>query len=257
MMIKDKLFCITGGLENFPVKKDAYEEIRHHGGNTTDSITNACEFLVLGAKGSPNYAHGKRGKKQLKAEQLAAQGYPIRIISENEFIALLEDSEELSEAKWGTNLADQNRQRSPIQKYTKDGLEISKAVWSPKRNVKQIVRVGFKTHESDESIISRWRTPLQKTKSILTEHNLKNSVRTEVIPIEWIDNDRESFKPGNVILSCRILALLSTPEQKDRAEDIVEAITSQLVENGIEGTLSLRVWDETYRYGKYWIEKLI
>lgn len=256
-MIKNKLFCITGGLENFPVKKDAYEEITHHGGNTTDRITNACDFLILGAKGNPNYAQGKKGNKQLKAEQWATQGYPIKIISENQFVALLEESEELSEDSWGTNLTGQNKQRSLIQRFTKDGLEISKAAWSPTPNINQVLRIGFKTHESDESIIDKWRTPLQKIKSILTENDLKNSVRTEVIPIEWIGGARESFNTGNVILSCRIIALLNTPEQKDKAEEIVEAITAQLVENGIEGTLSLRVWDETYRYGKYWIEKLI
>jgi hypothetical protein len=254
-MIKDKLFCITGGLENFPVKKDAYSEIIHHGGNTTDRISNACDFLILGAKGNPNYAQGKKGNKQLKAEKWATQGYPIKIISENQFVALLEDSEELCEEYWGSNLTGQNKQRSPIQRYTKDGLEISKAIWSPKPNINQVLRVGFKTHETDESIIDKWRTPLQKTKSILTD--LKNSVRTEVIPIGWIDSDRKSSSTGNVILSCRIIALLSTSEQKDKTEEIVDAITSLLVENQIEGTLSLRVWDETYRYGKYWIEKLI
>lgn len=211
----------------------------------------------MGAKGNPNYAQGKKGNKQLKAEQWAIQGYPIKIISENQFVALLEDSEELSEENWGSNLTGQNKQRSPIQRYTKDGLEISKAIWSRKPNINQVLRIGFKTHETDESIIDKWRTPLQKTKSILTEYDLKNSVRTEVIPIGWIDSDRKSSNTENVILSCRIIALLNTPEQKDKAEEIVEIITSLLVENQIEGTLSIRVWDETYRYGKYWIEKLI
>lgn len=255
-MIKNKLFCITGGLENFPLKKDAYEEIRHHGGNTTDSIKNTCNFLILGAKGNPNYSQGEKGNKQLKAETWAAQGHPIKVISENQFVGMLEACEELSEESWGVDVSGESSSRPSIERNLINGIEISKLYWTPKPNIRQVLRVEFKSHRSDEEIIELWRPSLQKTKSILGNHNLKNSVRTEVIPATWFDGAK-SCDDEDVILSCRIIALLETPEERALAQEIAEDITNSLFENEIEGKLSLRIWDETYRYGRHWIKKLI
>lgn len=255
-MINGKLFCITGGLENFPLKKDAYEEIMHHGGNTTNKVSSACDFLILGAKGNPNYAQGEKGNKQLKVENWAAKGYSIKIISENQFVSLLEDSEELNEENWGTDLSGQKTNTPCIDNSTKNGLEISSAFWPPKPNLRQVLRIGFKTHEADESIIGKWRDPQKKIKSILTEADLKHSIRTELIPASWSGNEQKKPSSENLVLSCRIIALLDSTERKDRAKDIATAITALLIENNCEGMLSLRIWDETYRYGKYWIKKL-
>ncbi len=256
-MINGKLFCITGGLGNFPLKKDAYEEILHHGGDTTDKITNACDFLILGAKGNPNYAQGKRGNKQLKAEAWAAKGYPIKVISENQFIALLESTEELSEEAWGKNLIGLNAPSPGIERNTRDGLEISSSFWIPKESIHQVLRIEFTTGETDKSIIDNWHKPLQKIKAILSSYDMKNLIRTELIPAGWARDDSSRFLPDRFLLTCRIIALLDTAERKERAHEIIEDATRLLIEHNMEGKLSLRIWDESYRYGKYWINKLV
>jgi hypothetical protein len=253
-MIKGKLFCITGSLENFSLKKEAYEEIIHHGGNFTDKITNACDFLILGAKGNPNYAQGRKGNKQLKAEKWASQGLPIRIISENQFVGFLEASEEVNSEDWGKDLSAQTVKRSSVEKYTENGLEITTCFWPPKPEFKQVLRIEFKTHRTDESIISWWRAPLRATEKVLDTANLRRLIRTEVIPSNWIETNPTNST--DMVLSCRIIALLETEEQKNAAPEIVKTLAALFVETNIGATLSLRIWDETYRYGNYWIKKL-
>ena len=52
-------------------------------------MSNKLHYLVIGDEGSPLYGHGKKGDKQVKAEELNAAGANIRIISETAFLKML------------------------------------------------------------------------------------------------------------------------------------------------------------------------
>ena len=52
-------------------------------------VTNKLHYLVIGDEGSPLYGHGKKGSKQVKAEELNAAGANIKIISETAFLQML------------------------------------------------------------------------------------------------------------------------------------------------------------------------
>ena len=52
-------------------------------------MTNKLHYLVIGDEGSPLYGHGKKGIKQVKAEELNAAGANIKIISETAFLKML------------------------------------------------------------------------------------------------------------------------------------------------------------------------
>ena len=52
-------------------------------------MTKKLHYLVIGDEGSPLYGQGKKGTKQVKAEELNAAGANIRIISETAFLQML------------------------------------------------------------------------------------------------------------------------------------------------------------------------
>lgn len=81
-----KRCIITGTLRNFS-RKEALQQIADCGGIIGDSITKNTHYLILGAneKDIPGY----KSTKQKRAEKLASEGFNIKIISEEEFCALL------------------------------------------------------------------------------------------------------------------------------------------------------------------------
>lgn len=82
-----KSFVFTGKLLSFD-RETAQKRVRALGGSTPSNVTQDLDFLVVG-DGKEAQA---KSSKQKKAEQLMAQGKPIRILSEREFLALTEDS---------------------------------------------------------------------------------------------------------------------------------------------------------------------
>jgi len=70
-------------------RKDAEDAVKKAGGVKASSVTRALHYLVIGDEGSPLYSGGKKGDKQIKAEQLNAAGANIRIISETAFLQML------------------------------------------------------------------------------------------------------------------------------------------------------------------------
>lgn len=84
-----KMFCLSGGFEHFATKKDAYNAIMECGGNATDRLTQSCDYLVQGLKGSKTYSCGSYGNKIVEAIEWQKSGIRIQIISERQLIDML------------------------------------------------------------------------------------------------------------------------------------------------------------------------
>ncbi|QDV34779.1 BRCT domain-containing protein [Tautonia plasticadhaerens] len=83
-------FLFTGKLATMQ-RKESEGKVRDAGGAVSSGVTAKLHYLVIGDEGSPLYGNGngKKGSKQLKAEELNGQGANIRIISETAFLRML------------------------------------------------------------------------------------------------------------------------------------------------------------------------
>jgi BRCA1 C Terminus (BRCT) domain len=81
-------FVFTGKLATMN-RKEAEDKVKNAGGVNASSVTKKLHYLVIGDEGSPLYSGGKKGDKQLKAEQLNGAGANIKIISETAFLQML------------------------------------------------------------------------------------------------------------------------------------------------------------------------
>ena len=70
-------------------RKEAEDKVRPPAARSPRAVTPSSHYLVIGDEGSPLYGHGKKGTKQLKAEELNAAGANIKIISETAFLKML------------------------------------------------------------------------------------------------------------------------------------------------------------------------
>src|SRR5262249_60685041 len=68
---------------------DAEVLVRQAGGAVAGDVSKRVDVLVQGGR-SPHYSNGHKGEKLCKAEKLVRQGHPISILSETEFLRLLE-----------------------------------------------------------------------------------------------------------------------------------------------------------------------
>lgn len=81
-------FVFTGTLKSMK-REDAFELVRRAGGRASESINNNTEYLVMGLQDYAKFADGLKSSKTKKAEELRAQGHPIEIISEEDFLKML------------------------------------------------------------------------------------------------------------------------------------------------------------------------
>jgi hypothetical protein len=81
-------FLFTGALATMK-RADAEAKVKGAKGTIVSSVTAKLHYLVIGDEGSPLFGHGKKGSKQLKAEELNSSGGNIRIISETAFLQML------------------------------------------------------------------------------------------------------------------------------------------------------------------------
>ncbi len=84
-------FLFTGKMATM-ARKDAETRVKQSHGTVASSVTKKLHYLVIGDEGSPLYSGGRKGDKQLKAEQLNAAGANIHIISETAFLQMLTGS---------------------------------------------------------------------------------------------------------------------------------------------------------------------
>jgi DNA polymerase-3 subunit epsilon len=91
IMISGKSFAFTGELATMS-RKHAQEEVLNRGGSIPSSVTRELDYLVVGNCNSPliNNGNGKKGKKLRKVEELNQRGVTIKIITEGQFIDMLQ-----------------------------------------------------------------------------------------------------------------------------------------------------------------------
>ena len=72
------------------VRKAAQTRVKELGGETPTGITKDLDYLVVGDEGSPLFGEGKKGSKMRKAEKYNEEGANIRIMSETDFIKMVD-----------------------------------------------------------------------------------------------------------------------------------------------------------------------
>jgi DNA ligase (NAD+) len=77
-----KSFLFTGTLEKLD-RKSAQAKVQAAGGIAANSVTKTLDYLVVGA------GRGQKSSKQKKAEKLVADGSPLEIISEDDFLRMI------------------------------------------------------------------------------------------------------------------------------------------------------------------------
>ncbi len=81
-------FCFTGKMATMK-RDDAEQQVKTANGTVYSSVSGTLHYLVVGDEGSPLYGQGKKGTKQVKAEDLNSRGGNIKIISETAFLKML------------------------------------------------------------------------------------------------------------------------------------------------------------------------
>jgi NAD-dependent DNA ligase len=85
----DKKFMFTGKLAAM-TRSQAQSYVDAAGGINAGSVSKDLDYLVIGDDGSFLYGAGTKGEKTLKAEKLNAAGSEIKIISETDFLAMVQ-----------------------------------------------------------------------------------------------------------------------------------------------------------------------
>ena len=82
-------FLFVGKLSKM-TREQARLVVKSLGGTCPSGVSTNLDYLVLGDENSPVYGRGDKKPKQLKAEALIDTGAPIAIITEEEFMSMVE-----------------------------------------------------------------------------------------------------------------------------------------------------------------------
>ena len=89
------MHCVITGDFCFGTRKEVFDFIESKGGIVDKSVKKATNYVIVGEKGSEEWAHGNYGTKVKKAlEYNANKGCCIEIIKEADFLKELEDCNE-------------------------------------------------------------------------------------------------------------------------------------------------------------------
>ena len=83
-------FVFTGTMTSMN-RKAAMQAVVDRGGICHDVVKSDTDFLVLGQEGFIGYQAGHKSSKMKRAEEMRRKGMPIEILSEFDFIGMLED----------------------------------------------------------------------------------------------------------------------------------------------------------------------
>ena len=86
---KGTSFLFVGKM-NKMTREQARLVVKSLGGTCPSGVSENLDYLVLGDENSPLYGLGDKKPKQLKAEALIDAGAPIVIITEEEFMSMVE-----------------------------------------------------------------------------------------------------------------------------------------------------------------------
>ena len=85
----DKNIAITGNFVNLP-RKEAVQKILNLGGHYISKVTEETDYLIEGSKRS-RYQKNPKSTKQLQAEKLISEGVDIKILTEEEFLKIINE----------------------------------------------------------------------------------------------------------------------------------------------------------------------
>jgi len=86
--IAGKSFVFTGTMASMD-RKTAQAKVRERGGKTPSGVSKTTDYVVVGDKASALTGDGPKSSKHKKAEALAAQGAPVKLLTESAFLELL------------------------------------------------------------------------------------------------------------------------------------------------------------------------
>lgn len=86
--LRDASLCLTGEFI-FGTRNKCESITTQFGATTHGTVTRRIDYLVVGTKVSPNWAHTSYGRKIEQAVALQQEGHSIRIISERRWLAAL------------------------------------------------------------------------------------------------------------------------------------------------------------------------
>jgi BRCT domain type II-containing protein len=79
------------GKFNTMTREQARALVASHGGVCPSGPSDNLDYLVVGDENSPFYGLGEKKPKQIKAEDMIEAGAPTAIITEEEFLRMLEE----------------------------------------------------------------------------------------------------------------------------------------------------------------------
>lgn len=91
--IASKTFCLTGEF-NFGDRPKVKRRLEILGGIPVDTVTGKTDYLIVGSKGSREWAAGNYGTKVKKAMELQAKGTCIRLIREDDIQVVLNSAKQ-------------------------------------------------------------------------------------------------------------------------------------------------------------------
>lgn len=86
-----KNIVFTGTLRSM-VRQDAQIKVLEIGGRCANSINKSTDYLIIGDRDYSKYRQGHRSAKMKKVENYIASGRPIKLLTENEFLAMINKS---------------------------------------------------------------------------------------------------------------------------------------------------------------------
>lgn len=84
--IEDHNFCFTGDSPEYE-RPELQAMVLERGGYYFSGVSRKIDYLVVGKNGSPDWQFSTYGRKIEKAVDLQHEGYPIKIITEDTFLA--------------------------------------------------------------------------------------------------------------------------------------------------------------------------
>ena len=85
--LSSKRFLFTGKMASLD-RKQAEMQVQQLGGEIASGVSKELDYLVVGDEG---YQNQEKGNKWIKAEKLIEQGAAIQILTEKEFLAMIEN----------------------------------------------------------------------------------------------------------------------------------------------------------------------
>lgn len=82
-------FVFTGTLKSMQ-RKMAHKIVELAGGRASETVNKNTEYLVMGCQDFAQFTDGQKSNKTKKAEALRAKGCPIEIISEEDFLRMID-----------------------------------------------------------------------------------------------------------------------------------------------------------------------